>query len=670
MSNSVLIPPSPSPLSGGFGIPRSRANSLRSRSHPRSRSNSISAPSPGQVTNPASLSADASIVTSPGRVTPPTNETGEIHPHPQPIPTNILNPIDTQAAQIRHMIAAAHAEKEHVQTQIKEARRASQRAEAALRVEIDQVKKSTEKAGSVDLRAKQKALALQEQVKQGWAWAEHAEQEAALVENGMKELENQVELAKKQVETVNAEWKTTKAQEDEIRDSDKKVRNEEEKKLAEVAGKIDKLRAKKEKKEAERADLEKRIEELERQRKEAEKRNEEERLARRNSAYWWDPYVHGHGHGHAAGHGHPQDHGRTLSSHPSLNNISGNVSTGYTGPSFRPRGGFQPRYPSGGRPTPSQPSPVQASGFFPVQHPVPTSTSSPAFRPPKAVATSSPAATNGTPSSSGVNVAALPFHPSSTISQTPSYDASQHTTLMPPQLQHRIYLPNVRPHPAPNFNPPPSVLAEQAQRQSPKTSSAPSFPPLPTNQSASPASNHSSTLPGPSLASIVTRAVLSPTSALATQEIGQGETGQPSVSGPSPPPGAPRRGSGFGSAISSPISPTGPSHSTSPTPTRSSSQNINSNNNTHATTSTTNSSRSVTFSSPPERTGDFPPLSPTGPWLNFPNNPIGSNMVRNATPPLMNTWGQQSPGRESPASSGRGPTGSGGPNRKGTGDAS
>jgi chromosome segregation ATPase len=131
-----------------------------------------------------------------------------------PIPTNILNPIDTQAAQIRHMIAAAHAEKEHVQSQIKEARRASQRAEAALRLEIETVKKATEKAGSLDLRAKQKALALQEQVKQAWAGSEHAEKETTSVEGGLAELEGRLESIKAEGEGVKEEWKAAKDKEE------------------------------------------------------------------------------------------------------------------------------------------------------------------------------------------------------------------------------------------------------------------------------------------------------------------------------------------------------------------------------------------------------------------------------------------------------------------------
>ena len=269
-SNSILLPGSP------VLTARSRANSLLARSTPASRSDSISTPHPGRPVEPASPSA-LGIETA---------------------ATNILNPVDTQAAQIRHMIAAAHAEKDHLQIQIKEARRASQRAEAALRSDIESVKRAIEKAGSMDLRAKQKALALQEQVKQGWAGAEHAEQQTEYVKNGMDDCKTRHEQIKSEVDEAQVRWRSVKAAENEVREKDKKMRGDEEKRLAEIIGKVDKLRLKMEKKEAEKSLLEGRLQELEMQREHEAKRSEEEKSARRSGAYWWDPYVGGHGHGH------------------------------------------------------------------------------------------------------------------------------------------------------------------------------------------------------------------------------------------------------------------------------------------------------------------------------------------------------------------------------------
>lgn len=594
VSQSIMVPASPSPA-----LPRSRANSLRARSIPRSRSNSATGVHPS--------TQDLFLGNTSGGSTPPATDAP-----PAPIPTNILNPVDTQAAQIRHMIAAAHAEKDLVQNQIKEARRAAQRAEAALKVEIESVKKATEKAGSMDLRAKQKALALQEQVKQGWTGAEHAEAEAAEVDKGMHELEDKLESAKIEVETVKAEWLSIKKSEDESKEVDRKTRSEEEKKLAEVVSKVDKMRAKKEKKEAEKAELERKLEDLERQRLEVERRNEEDRNNKRTSGFWFDPYQN-----HAQANHNHAPHNRTLTNHPSLTNLS-------AGQGFRPRGGFQGRFASAGAPRtgPSQPSPTHANTFYPSQHPAPSSSPGPTFRPPKAMV-GSPSANTRSNSTPGVNVSAMPFHPSNMDS------TQQHTTLMPPQLQHRIYLPNVRPRPTPNFNPPPSVMAEQAQRQSPTMLSAPSFPPLP-GQAGQTGSNKQ-TSGGPSLASIVTRAVLSPT-ALAAQEN--------AVARLSPPP---MRSNSYSAQNPS----GGNTHPTSP-PTKSLTQS--------AVVQSNPASRQNTLAQQqPERAGEFPPLSPTGPW----------GMVRMTTPPVSG-WNAQ--GRESPSSSGGG-TGSAQTSRRGTADA-
>lgn len=650
VSNSVLIPPSPSPLGGGA---RSRANSLRSRSRPRSRSNSLSAPHPAASTG---HSGDSSLLGTPGRVTPPVSSENAA-----PIPTNILNPIDTQAAQIRHMIAAAHAEKEHVHSQIKEARRASQRAEAALRLEIETVKKATEKAGSLDLRAKQKALALQEQVKQAWAGSEHAEQETITVEAGLGELEGRLESIKAEGQGVKDEWRGAKDKEEEIREKEKKARSEEEKKLAEVVGKIDKLRVKKEKKEAEKLELERKLQELLHNAEDIARKNEEEKNARKSGgAYWWDPYSHTgpvnhqqHGqHGHGGSHGHPSHaldtHSRTLTNHPSLNNLSSHG--GFN--SHRGRG-FGGRYPSAGsvRPAASTnapaPSPTHSAAFYSLQQPIPPQATSPAFRPPKPNA-ASPAIATRTPSSSGVNVSAMPFHPSNYSQQggssniTAATGETLHTTLMPPQLQHRIYLPNsnsVRPRPQPNFNPPPSVLAE---RQSPTTLSAPSFPPLPgSTPTKAGASSSSST--GPSLASIVTRAVLSPT-ALAAQGMSGSNNGpvrSPTYPGHPLLPGRTATGStaSSGSGPASTVGANGGSagSSTSPTPPVSA------------------SSRAVTFGPPPERSSSEGfTIGATGPWSGL--GSVAAGLVRTSTPPTMGRGG------DSPVSS----MGSGPGSRKGT----
>lgn len=431
------------------------------------------------------------------------------------MPTSILSPHDAQTAQTRHLIAAAHAERELLQVQIKEARKTAQRSEAALKSEIESLKKSNEKAGGNDQRNKQKYLALQEQVKQGLAAAETANAETKDVKAAMPALEKRLTKVLADLENVKLEWNGVKKTEEEAREADKKKRADEDKRLADMSNKVDKVRAKKERKENERAELQKKLEDLERQREEVERKAEEEKHMRRQGYYpaLWN--------GQST---HSGFDSRPLSAHPSMSNLHQGGAP-YTGPGFRPRGGFSHRYPSGGRPPPALPSPtVQNTNFFNE-----TSTNWTGAGPRPAMQ-----------ARPGPNPTAAPFLPHSNFSPpanqpqaspaNSTFDPAIHTALTPPQFQHRIYLPNsVRPRPSPNFHPPPSVLAAQAEqaasnssssnsspmtgaKSSPFPSSAPAFPPLSGHGPGRPPPNSTAAAGGPSLASIVTRAVLAPTS--------------------------------------------------------------------------------------------------------------------------------------------------------------
>ena len=354
--------------------------------------------------------------------------------------------------------------------------------------------------------------------------------------------------------------------------------------------------------------------------------------ARRSSGYYplrWDEYG-------------LEAHGRSLSTHPSLSNLSSHQFA--AGSPYRPRGGaqaVQTRYQSAptNRSNPIQLSPTHSSSFYPIQHPVPPSNISPAFRPPKP-ASGSPAA-----NPRGVNVAAAPFLPSSSYGPSSSQGYEHTTSFMPPQLQHRIYLPNVRPHPTPNFHPPPSVLAEQAQA---RRASPPAFPPLP-GTSGTPQQGGKSGVPaGPSLASIVTKAVLSPTSALVIQ-------GTPLVSSsggtrPSPPGG-----------LKSPVPIPG-----LPNSNAGSSQ-----------ASVSALGQRMTFGPPPQARGDelspFSPPAPPGPWAPSLSHgsgygggsSTGVSMARTGTPPVGWGVGVAFGGRDSLFALGKGE----GASRKSTGDS-
>ncbi|EIW65659.1 hypothetical protein TREMEDRAFT_74973 [Tremella mesenterica DSM 1558] len=579
VSNTVVIPPSP--LSNPLHLTsnsRSRANSLRSRSNTRSRSNSLNTPSTQPHTpTPAPLHTIPNFLAT-DSPSPPEVST--------PIP--VLSPVDAQVAHLRQALAAAHAEKEHLHVSLKEARRANQRADAALRMEVDTIRRAIEKASALDMRSKQKVLALQEQVKQGWAGAETAEKESQMVESGMTQLKERLSSAELDLAEVRKQWETVRIHEESVRESDRKARAEEDKRLQEVVGRVEKLKAKKEKKELESVELEKKTDEIERQREEVERKIEEDRQ-RRIQAYWprWEEYTN------VPTAEYTLQSNRSLTTHSSMSNLHvqprgvihpiRHLSASATSAAAIQRSNVGPGVGvgvgSGGTPT-NQLSPTFSNTIYPSQ-PSPTSIGS--FRTTSVAPgqTSNTSTSNSLTSSThthgrttpgtGVNVTAPPFQPGT------NYEQQHHTTLMPLQLQHRIYLPSgsssnllkkdvVHPTPQPTFRPPPSVVEQQQQQQqqqqqlvnsqksSPTILSTPNFPPLSSHphhshSTPSPHAAHGSlslpsypshtslslsntqNVPGPvppSLASIVTRAVLSPTSSLV------GITSSPTISKSSP----------------------------------------------------------------------------------------------------------------------------------------
>ncbi|KAH7104991.1 hypothetical protein BKA62DRAFT_432217 [Auriculariales sp. MPI-PUGE-AT-0066] len=136
---------------------------------------------------------DASTVPSvsagPTTLTPPATPPHEQSPS-----------AEETAAQIRTTISSLSTEQSSLSEQLKLARRDLQRAEAALRAEIDTLKRASEKANAAEIRSKQKVLALQEAVKQSLAATSDAkaetttvEREAATLRARERELEAQVQ---------------------------------------------------------------------------------------------------------------------------------------------------------------------------------------------------------------------------------------------------------------------------------------------------------------------------------------------------------------------------------------------------------------------------------------------------------------------------------------------
>ncbi|KAF8970466.1 hypothetical protein BDZ97DRAFT_1791569 [Flammula alnicola] len=151
--------------------------------------------------------------------------------------------LEDRLNQLQHTLSAVNSERETLLASLKSARREAQKADSALRSEIDTLKRTSEKTAAAELRGKQKVLALQEAVKQAEELAEE-----------VKRLGPELNARKEQKEAEHAK---IKQEAERVRKEREEVEEKERKRLeamkAELAGltsKLEKLGGKREKLEA------------------------------------------------------------------------------------------------------------------------------------------------------------------------------------------------------------------------------------------------------------------------------------------------------------------------------------------------------------------------------------------------------------------------------------
>ncbi|KAJ3480477.1 hypothetical protein NLJ89_g12276 [Agrocybe chaxingu] len=165
--------------------------------------------------------------TSPSRTVPGTPPTAT----PQITLEDRLN-------QLQHNLSVVNQERETLLASLKSSRRDAQKADAALRSEIDTLKRTSEKNSAAELRGKQKVLALQEAVKR----AQNATKET---EEMALQVESEVPGLTKRKEEKEAEHMRMKAQADKVRKKRCSLEEKERKKMdamrAELTGLTNKL---------------------------------------------------------------------------------------------------------------------------------------------------------------------------------------------------------------------------------------------------------------------------------------------------------------------------------------------------------------------------------------------------------------------------------------------
>ncbi|KXN81874.1 hypothetical protein AN958_03576 [Leucoagaricus sp. SymC.cos] len=155
--------------------------------------------------------------------------------------------IEDRLAQLNHTLSHITSERESLQSQIKSVRREGQKADSALRSEIEILKRSSEKNSSAESRAKQKILALQEAVKRAQAGAKATEEQLAELEGSLPELLKEKEKKEAEHGKVKKDVERVRKEREAVDEKDRKRLEKLRTELSTLTHKLEKATGKKEK---------------------------------------------------------------------------------------------------------------------------------------------------------------------------------------------------------------------------------------------------------------------------------------------------------------------------------------------------------------------------------------------------------------------------------------
>ncbi|KAF8994057.1 hypothetical protein BDQ17DRAFT_1331344 [Cyathus striatus] len=237
--------------------------------------------SDGDSSSSNNTTADTSTTFS---STDPSRQTHEnsISPTSSPSSTPPQPTIEERLAQLQQTLSMITTEKESLISQLKSARKESQKQDAALRSEIDILKRNSEKHAQVEHRAKQKILALQEAVKRAQAGIKDTEELFEVVQGEIPELEKQKVEKEKVYLAVKARAEKVRREREEEEERERKKMEGMRTELGALGVRMEKLSGKKEKLEGSVPELEERLRDIEEEieRVEREEREEKEREER------------------------------------------------------------------------------------------------------------------------------------------------------------------------------------------------------------------------------------------------------------------------------------------------------------------------------------------------------------------------------------------------------
>ena len=198
----------------------------------------------------ASTSSSSSFVTE-----TESSHTSQSSSSPEASPTSSESPtqngitISTEehVNQLQETLNMLITERDALTVNLKSTRRESQKADAALRVEIETLQRSSEKHGVSEQRAKQKVLALQEAQKRAIAAAEETEERRREVEALLPDLVKKKEGKARECQKLEAEAAKVRKEREQVEEAEKKQIESMKGELAALNHKLEKLAGKKDK---------------------------------------------------------------------------------------------------------------------------------------------------------------------------------------------------------------------------------------------------------------------------------------------------------------------------------------------------------------------------------------------------------------------------------------
>ncbi|KAF8621243.1 hypothetical protein AX15_007953 [Amanita polypyramis BW_CC] len=178
-------------------------------------------------------------------------------------PNRVTISTEEHVSQLQHTLDMLITERDTLTANLKSVRRESQKADAALRAEIETLKRSSEKHTVAEQRAKQKILALQEAHKRATAAAQETEEEVREMEAQLPNLMQKKEEKEKEYERIEVEAAKVRKEREQIEDVERKQIEGMKAESAVLSHKLEKLGGKREKLETGTIpDLEKQLQEV------------------------------------------------------------------------------------------------------------------------------------------------------------------------------------------------------------------------------------------------------------------------------------------------------------------------------------------------------------------------------------------------------------------------